>query len=117
MSKYGVFSVPYFPVFRLNMDIFGVNLRIQSKNRKIRTRKNYVFGHFSRNDILEHFDTMTSFLYRYMGSNKKTFQKPLAPASCRLLNFYPVPYNEKIRLKYFLRHCRLMLRHVQLSLP
>ena len=47
MSKYGVFSGPYFPVFGLNTDIYSVNLRIQSKYRKIRTRKNSVFGHFS----------------------------------------------------------------------
>ena len=29
-------------------EIYGVNLRIQSEYRKIRTRKNSVFGHFSR---------------------------------------------------------------------
>ena len=29
VSKYGVFSGPYFPVFGLNMDIYGVNLRIE----------------------------------------------------------------------------------------
>ena len=40
VSKYGVFSGPYFPVFR-------VNLRIQSEYRKIRTRKNSIFGYFS----------------------------------------------------------------------
>ena len=37
--------------WKLNLRIqrkFGVNLRIQSKYRKIRTRKNSVFGHFSR---------------------------------------------------------------------
>ena len=44
----GVFSGPYFPVFGLNTEIYGVNLRIQSEYRKIRTRKNYAFGHFSR---------------------------------------------------------------------
>ena len=31
-----------------NTQIHGVNLRIQSKYRKIRTRNNSVFGHFSR---------------------------------------------------------------------
>ena len=41
MSKYGVSSGPYFPVFEQNM---------QSENRKIRTRKNSLFGHFSRSD-------------------------------------------------------------------
>ena len=45
MSKYGVFSGLYFPVFGLNME---KSLRIQSEWRKIRTRKNSVFGHFSR---------------------------------------------------------------------
>ena len=48
MSKYGVFSDPYFPVFGLNTEIYSVNHRIQSEYRKIRTRKNAVFGHFSR---------------------------------------------------------------------
>ena len=48
VSKYGFFSGPYFLVFGLNMEIYKVNLRIQSKYRKIQTRKNSVFGHFSR---------------------------------------------------------------------
>ena len=37
-----------FPVFGLNAEIYGVNLRIQCEYRKIRTRKNSVFGHFLR---------------------------------------------------------------------
>ena len=45
MSKYGVFSNPYFPVFVMNV----VKLRIQSECGKIRTRKNSVFVHFSHN--------------------------------------------------------------------
>ena len=48
VSKYGVFSGPYFPVFGLNTEIYFVFLRIQCEYRKIRTRKNYVFKHFSR---------------------------------------------------------------------
>ena len=48
VSEYRVFSGPYFPVFGLNKKIYSVNLRIQSGYRKIRTRKNSVFGHFSR---------------------------------------------------------------------
>ena len=47
MSKYEVFSGPYLPVVGLNTEqIYGANLRIQSKCRKIRTRKNAAFGHF-----------------------------------------------------------------------
>ena len=45
LSKYGVFSGPYFPAFGLNTERYGVSLRIQSECGKIRTRKNSVFGH------------------------------------------------------------------------
>ena len=31
------------------MEIYSVNLRVQSEYSKIRTRKSFVFGHFSRN--------------------------------------------------------------------
>ena len=48
VSKYGVFSCPYFPAFELNTERYFVSLRIQSECGKIRTRKNSVFGHFSR---------------------------------------------------------------------
>ena len=47
-TKYAVFSGPYFPEFRLNTERYGVSLRIQSECGKIQTRKNFVFGHFSR---------------------------------------------------------------------
>ena len=54
MSKYGVFSGPYFPVLGLNTERYEVSLRIQSECGKIQTRKNSVFEHFSRsvNSIL-----------------------------------------------------------------
>ena len=56
VSKCGVFSGPYFPVFGLNLENDGVNLRIQSKYRKIRTSKNSAVGKFSRSDDLMHND-------------------------------------------------------------
>ena len=37
VSKYGVLSGPYFPVFRLNTEIYS-SLRIQSEYRKIPAR-------------------------------------------------------------------------------
>ena len=40
ISKYRVFSGPYFPALELNTKMYSVNLRIQSEYRKIRTRKN-----------------------------------------------------------------------------
>ena len=52
-SKYGVFSGPHFPIFGLNTERYGVLIEIlrrdiQSECGNIRTRKNSVFGHFSR---------------------------------------------------------------------
>ena len=47
VPKYGVFSGLYFPAFGLNMEIYSVNLRIQSECEKILARRNFVFGHFS----------------------------------------------------------------------
>ena len=40
------FSGPYFHSFKLNMEIYGVNLCIQSKCEKIRTRKTPNMGTF-----------------------------------------------------------------------
>ena len=40
------FSGPCFPVFGLNIKIYGVNLRIQSEWRKKRTRKTPYFDTF-----------------------------------------------------------------------
>ena len=45
VSKYGLISCPYFPVFGLNTERYEVSLRIQSECGKIRTRNNSVFGH------------------------------------------------------------------------
>ena len=50
VSKYGAISGPYFPVLGWNTEIYEVNLRIQSEYRKIRTRNNFVFGHFLRTE-------------------------------------------------------------------
>ena len=51
VSNYGLFSGPHFPAFGLNTERYSVSLHIQSECGKIRTRKNSVFGHFSRSDI------------------------------------------------------------------
>ena len=50
VSKYGVFSGPYFPAFGLNTERYFVSLHIQSECGKIQSRKNSVFGHFSHSD-------------------------------------------------------------------
>ena len=51
VSKYGDFSGSYLPTFGLNTGRYEVILRIQSECGKTRTRKNSVFGHFSRSDL------------------------------------------------------------------
>ena len=51
MSKYGVISGQYFPVFGLNTERYSVILRIQSEYRKIRTRNISVFEQFSLPDF------------------------------------------------------------------
>ena len=51
VSKYGVFSGLYFPAFGLNTEKYVVSFRIQYECEKIWTRKNSVFGHFSRSEF------------------------------------------------------------------
>ena len=48
VSKYRVFSGPYFLTFGQNTERYSVSLRIQSECEKIRTIKNSGIGHFSR---------------------------------------------------------------------
>ena len=60
VSKYGVFSGPYFPVFGLNTGIYGVDLCILPEYRKIRTRKTSIFGHYLRSVIHLSYDWATS---------------------------------------------------------
>ena len=59
------FSGPYFPVFGLKTEIYGVNLRIQSEYRKVRTRKNSAFRHLLRSD---HTSILTHLLHTPNGS-------------------------------------------------
>ena len=52
MSKYGVFSGPYFPAFGLNTERYSVSLRIKSECGKTREKSepdNSEYGHFLRN--------------------------------------------------------------------
>ena len=51
--QYRAFSGPYIPVLGVNTEIYPVNLRIQSEYRKILTRKNSVFEHFSRSATID----------------------------------------------------------------
>ena len=52
VSKYGVISGPYFPVYRLNTEIYSVNLRIESEYREICTRNNSVLGPLKHSEYL-----------------------------------------------------------------
>ena len=53
VSKYGVFSGPYFPTLALNTEIYSLNLRIRHAYGKIPTRKNSVYWSLSCSDQYE----------------------------------------------------------------
>ena len=80
VSKYGVISGPYFPVFALNTEICFVNFRIQSEYRKIRNRKVSVFGHISRSFsfrysfFLEIFSLKFKFLLKRLSGLRKHWE-------------------------------------------
>ena len=44
------FSGLHFSAFELNMETYGVNLRIQSQCGKMHTKKNSEYGHYSRSE-------------------------------------------------------------------
>ena len=92
MTKYGVVSGPYFPVFGLNTEKYSVSLRIKSEFRKIRTRNNSVFGHFPRSDWFSKsvFDLNIS----VSGNWTKT-----------LLKTYFVEQGKEYRLRVLFFHC------------
>ena len=82
VSKYEVFSGLYYPTFGLNTELYKVNLRIQFEFRKIRTRKNSVFGHFLRNDrepekceIISYFILISCPLAHLLLLSKEAFAK------------------------------------------
>ena len=78
VSKYGVFSGLHFREFKLNTEIYAVDLRIQSEYGKIRTRKNSAFGHFLRSEhVLHHFSCHLIFLWVATVSNKYNIKDTL----------------------------------------
>ena len=50
VSKYENFFGTYFPIFGLNTEIYGVNIRIKPEYGNIRHRKNSTSGYFRRPD-------------------------------------------------------------------
>ena len=71
LSKYGVFSGPYFPAFGVNTERYGVSLCIQSESRKIQTRKSSVFRHFSRSD----YSKMISTYWTYLSESSRSHSR------------------------------------------
>ena len=62
VSKYEVCPGPYFPAFWLSTERYRVSLCIQSECRKIWTRKNSVFGHFSPSAAILYIELQAIFL-------------------------------------------------------
>ena len=83
VSKYGVFSGPYFPAFGLR---YKVSLRIQSEFGKIRTRKNSVLGHSSRSGKIE------AASYWFKQINRSYLQQKVIPTSLVSSNFFKLMY-------------------------
>ena len=75
LSKYMIFKLcsplcemcpnTEFPAFGLNTERYFVSVRIQSECGKIRSRKNSVFGHFSRSAHVVEFNDFTQIIYKY----------------------------------------------------
>ena len=59
VSKYGVFSGPYFPVFGLNTEIYGVNLRISRMQENTNQKKLHIWTLFTQ-CLLDFVHTQTS---------------------------------------------------------
>ena len=77
---YNIFiSGPYFPVFGLNTDIYGINLRIQSEHGKIRARKSSYLDTFHA-VIPSIYDLCSGASFVFIKSTKKSqihiFQVP-----------------------------------------
>ena len=68
VSKYGVFSDPYFPAFGLNMERYFVSLLIQSECGKIRTSCPVVT--LSINDNIKFLENVKQVIKRAISWNK-----------------------------------------------
>ena len=106
VSKYGVFSGPYFPALGLNMDRYEASLRIQSESGKTRTRKSYVLGHFSNSVCSRQiswfpmlFKSMLFFLlFLQLIRNRKNWLK--TTIFCKKIDFF-----SKLIRHNFIFHC------------
>ena len=87
MSKHGVISGPYFPVFRLNTQIYGINLCIQSEYRKIWTRNNSLLRHFSRSEDLSK-KTNSSKCFSFVNKKIRIMKRGCRNNTVRYRNIY-----------------------------
>ena len=74
VSKYGVFSGPYFPVLGLNTEIYCVNLRIKLEYGKIQTRKTpYLDTFLSVFELCFRAPLVSRYLLNFVANNQKAF--------------------------------------------
>ena len=104
VPKYGVISGLHFPALRLNMEIYSVNLHIQSEYRKIQTRKYSVFGHFSHSEYLNKLIIFVwLFVFLFTGYNQNLRWKSNFTLFCifnyvTYINSHPLnPFIDKFR--------------------
>ena len=81
MSKYGVISGPYFPVFGLNTERYS---DIHSEYRKIRTRNKSVSGHFSCSVFANIFLIFFKFSLFFGIKFRGTLDPPLVISGCKM---------------------------------
>ena len=84
MSKYGVFSGPYFPAFGLNTEIYSVNRK--SIFRKMRTRKTPYLDTVQAVFVLSFaLDIVELFLNLYLDADRSDFPAKNCDFSFRVI--------------------------------
>ena len=95
-----------FLLFEINTEIYGVNLRIQSKCGIIRITKNPVFGHFSSRDCISWHTASHSFCMQLFVLSLD-FKTESRKGYCRFSNFVSttaiLPWNVRLE-SFFIKH-------------
>ena len=107
--KVEFFLVRIFPVFGLYTKIYGVNFRIQSEYGKVLTRKNSVFGYFSRNVCVKMWKHLVfeffSIAWQLVDGDHHLITEDLFRAFCQLMSF--------LKRQPFKHQPRKMVKHTQ----
>ena len=101
VSKYGVFSGPYFPAFGLNTERYSVSLRIAPNAKKYGPEKTSILGHFSCSALLSLFDYSALLLHCHNGPSYCYFWGILSLATEPDGIFFPIALPLQVFRPYF----------------